>query len=80
MRTPDISRLRFPGETPPVDFAAVTFVRSAGLWGDVCKTEQVNADTLGQRRLVVMLDPSEPDLVIDWQICQPDPNHFMRSR
>lgn len=61
----------------PAIYDAVTYVRSPGLLEDIKQAEQRMADTLQQKRLVLLL---ANDTVLDWWLIVGDPDsvHNMR--
>lgn len=70
------------GGAPSGDFATFTTIAVPSIYSDVCKQEQMLADTLQQTRLVAQVaDPHDPtSAVIRYHICTPNPHSPHRMR
>jgi hypothetical protein len=63
------------GGLPAVEYRAFTTMTSRSIYADVCKTEQVLANTLQHRRLVALVSGN---IVVDYTIIEPDPHSAHR--
>jgi len=61
----------------PTNYDTIAYVRMAGLLDDIKKQEQRLADTLQQKRLVLLL---AGDTVLDWWLLVGDPDSAQRVR
>jgi len=64
-------RWEFAGGLPDIEYRAFTVAATRSIYSDICKNEQVMADTLQQRRLVALVDGT---VVLDYTILEPNPN------
>lgn len=64
-------RWEFAGGLPDIEYRAFTVAATRSIYSDICKNEQVMADTLQQRRLVALVDGT---VVLEYSIIEPDPN------
>lgn len=64
-------RWEFAGGLPDIEYRAFTVAATRSIYSDICKNEQVMADTLQQRRLVALVDGT---VVLDYSILEPNPN------
>lgn len=67
-------RWEFAGGLPDIEYRAFTVAATRSIYSDICKNEQVMADTLQQRRLVALVDGLASTIVKDYTIIEPNPN------
>lgn len=74
------------GGMPLVTVEAFSTLTSRSIYSDVCKAEQLMADTLQERRLVALVDRHQGsdgdfyDVVVDYLVLMPNTNSPHRVR
>lgn len=81
----DWSNIEIPADLHIDQIDAFTTVVVPSTYSDICKQEQIMADTLQQTRLVALVtERATPDVVLPYvlryHVCHPDPNSAHRMR